>query len=80
MNQWTVYKERKSLHGGEKKFSLTSAILSVICVVSLPKQRRLLLQLVILSFWWIFLLIAFLLPYGLISSELEQLILVKGHL
>lgn len=33
MNQWTVYKERKSLHGGEKKFSLTSAILSVICVV-----------------------------------------------
>ena len=78
MNQWTVYKERKSLHGGKKKFSLTSAILSVICVVSLLKQRRLLLQLVILSFWWIFLLIAFLLPYGLISSELGTTYIGEG--
>ena len=78
MNQWTVYKERKSLHGGKKKFSLTSAILSVICVVSLLKQRHLFLQLVILSFWWIFLLIAFLLPYGLISSELGTTYIGEG--
>lgn len=63
---------------GKKKFSLTSAILSVICVVSLLKQRRLLLQLVILSFWWIFLLIAFLLPYGLISSELGTTYIGEG--
>ena len=32
MNQWTVYKEEES-SWREKKFSLTSAILSVICVV-----------------------------------------------
>ena len=50
MNQWTVYKERKSLHGGKKKFSLTSAILSVICVVFVAEARRLLAELVILSF------------------------------
>ena len=45
---------------------------------SLLKQRRLLLQLVILSFWWIFLLIAFLLPYGLISSELGTTYIGEG--
>lgn len=55
----------------KKKFRLFDAILSVICVVFVaeaaapaaaigPSQY----------FWWIFLIIAFLLPYGLIVAEL----------
>ena len=56
---------------GKKKFSFVSVILSVICVVfvceaaapaaAIGNQQ---------FFWWIFLIVAFLLPYGLIVSEL----------
>ena len=55
----------------KKKFRLLDAVLSVICVVfvaeaiapaaAIGNQQ---------FFWWIFLIVAFLLPYGLIVSEL----------
>lgn len=55
----------------KKKFSLFSAILSVICVVFVAEAAAPVAAIGNSQFfWWIFLLIAFLLPYGLISSEL----------
>ncbi|MGT2930494.1 APC family permease [Streptococcus dentasini] len=55
----------------KKKFSLISAVLSVICVVFVAEAAA---PVAVIGnsqfFWWLFLLIAFLLPYGLISSEL----------
>lgn len=57
--------------GEKKKFSLMSAILSVICVVFVAEAAAPVAAIGNSQFfWWIFLLIAFLLPYGLISSEL----------
>ena len=54
-----------------KKFSLFSAILSVICVVFVAEAAAPVAAIGNSQFfWWLFLLIAFLLPYGLISSEL----------
>ncbi|MDR3242179.1 MAG: APC family permease [Lactobacillaceae bacterium] len=56
---------------GKKKFSLMSAILSVICVVFVAEAAAPVAAIGNSQFfWWLFLLIAFLLPYGLISSEL----------
>lgn len=56
---------------GKKKFSFASVILSVICVVfvceaaapaaAIGNQQ---------FFWWIFLIITFLLPYGMVVAEL----------
>ena len=56
---------------GKKKFSFMSVILSVICVVfvceaaapaaAIGNQQ---------FFWWIFLIITFLLPYGMVVAEL----------
>lgn len=55
----------------KKKFSLMSAILSVICVVFVAEAAAPVAAIGNSQFfWWIFLLIAFLLPYGLMSSEL----------
>ncbi|MDH6365360.1 amino acid transporter [Enterococcus sp. PF1-24] len=55
----------------KKKFSLMSAILSVICVVFVAEAAAPVAAIGNSQFfWWIFLLVAFLLPYGLISSEL----------
>ena len=55
----------------KKKFSLMSAVLSVICVVFVAEAAAPVAAIGNSQFfWWIFLLIAFLLPYGLISSEL----------
>lgn len=55
----------------KKKFSLMSAILSVICVVFVAEAAAPVAAIGNSQFfWWIFLLITFLLPYGLISSEL----------
>ena len=55
--------------GEKKKFSLMSAILSVICVVFVAESAAPVAAIGNSQFfWWIFLLIAFLLPYGLISS------------
>lgn len=54
-----------------KKFKLSDAILSVICVVFVAEAAA---PVAVLGnsqfFWWAFMIVAFLLPYGLISSEL----------
>lgn len=56
---------------GKKKFRLFDAILSVICVVFVAEAAAPVAAIGNSQyFWWIFLLITFLLPYGLISSEL----------
>lgn len=63
----------------KKKFSLMSAILSVICVVFVAEAAAPVAAIGNSQFfWWIFLLIAFLLPYGLISSELGTTYLGDG--
>ena len=55
----------------KKKFKLTDAILSVICVVFVAEATA---PVAVLGnsqyFWRLFMIAAFLLPYGLISSEL----------
>lgn len=54
-----------------KKFNLFSAVLSVICVVFVAEAAAPVAAIGNSQFfWWLFLLVAFLLPYGLISSEL----------
>lgn len=56
---------------GKKKFKLFDAILSVICVVFVAEAAAPVAAIGNSQyFWWIFLLLTFLLPYGLISSEL----------
>lgn len=55
----------------KRKFSLFSAILSVICVVFVAEAAAPVAAIGNSQyFWWIFLMLTFLLPYGLISSEL----------
>ena len=54
-----------------KKFNLGSVILSVICVVFVAEAAAPVAAIGNSQFfWWLFMIIAFLLPYGLISSEL----------
>lgn len=54
-----------------KKFRLASAVLTVICVVFVAEAAAPVASLGNSQyFWWLFMIIAFLLPYGLISSEL----------
>ena len=54
-----------------KKFNLGSVILSVICVVFVAEAAAPVAAIGNSQFfWWVFMIIAFLLPYGLISSEL----------
>ena len=55
----------------KKKFSLFTTVLTVICVVFVAEAAAPVAAIGNSQFfWWLFLLIAFLLPYGLISSEL----------
>lgn len=55
----------------QKKFKLSDVILSVICVVFVAEAAAPVASLGNSQFfWWIFMIIAFLVPYGLISSEL----------
>lgn len=55
----------------KKKFRLIDAILAVICVVFVAEAAAPVAAIGNSQyFWWIFLMITFLLPYGLISSEL----------
>lgn len=55
----------------KKKFKLSSAILSVICVVFVAEAAAPVAAIGNSQyFWWLFMIIAFLLPYGLISAEL----------
>ena len=54
-----------------KKFKLTTAILAVICVVFVAEAAAPVAAIGNSQyFWWIFMMIAFLLPYGLIAAEL----------
>ena len=56
---------------GKKKFKMIDAILTVICVVFVAEAAAPVASIGNSQyFWWIFMIIAFLLPYGLISSEL----------
>lgn len=55
----------------KKKFKLMDAILTVICVVFVAEAAAPVASIGNSQFfWWIFMIVAFLLPYGLISSEL----------
>jgi len=55
----------------KKKFRLIDAILTVICVVFVAEAAAPVASIGSSQyFWWIFMIIAFLVPYGLISSEL----------
>ncbi len=55
----------------EKKFHLISAILSVICVVFVVEAASPVASIGNSQyFWWLFMIVAFLLPYGVISAEL----------
>lgn len=55
----------------KKKFNLASVLLSVICVVFVAEAAAPVAAIGNSQFfWWIFMIILFLLPYGLISSEL----------
>lgn len=55
----------------KKKFKLSDAILSVICVVFVAEAAAPVAAIGNSQyFWWIFLMLTFLLPYGLIASEL----------
>jgi amino acid transporter len=55
----------------KKRFKMSDAILSVICVVFVAEAAAPAAAIGNSQFfWWIFLIIAFLLPYGMIASEL----------
>ena len=61
--------------GGKKKFSFVSVILSAICVVfvceaAAPAAAIGNQQFYQQFFWRIFLIITFLLPYGMVAAEL----------
>ena len=56
---------------GKKKFRLFDVILSVICVIFVAEAAAPVASIGNSQyFWWIFMIIAFLLPYGLIPAEL----------
>lgn len=57
--------------GGKKKFSMFTAMMTVICVVFVAEAAAPVASIGNSQyFWWVFLIIAFLLPYGLIAAEL----------
>lgn len=57
--------------GEQKKFRMFDAILSVICVVFVAEAAAPVASIGNSQyFWWILLMVTFLLPYGLIASEL----------
>lgn len=57
--------------GEGKKFSMLSCVLTVICVVFVAEAAAPVAAIGNSQyFWWIFMIIFFLLPYGLISSEM----------
>ena len=57
--------------GEKKKFSMLSCILTVICVVFVAEAAAPVAAIGNSQyFWWIFMIVLFLLPYGLISSEM----------
>lgn len=64
-----------------KKFSLFDVILSVICVVFVVEAAAPVASIGNSQyFWWIFMIVAFLLPYGMISAELGTAYVGDGGL
>ena len=64
-----------------KKFHLIDVILSVICVVFVAEAAAPVASIGNSQyFWWLFMIVAFLLPYGLISSELGTAYVGDGGL
>lgn len=64
-----------------KKFRLIDVILSVICVVFVAEAAAPVASIGNSQyFWWIFMIVAFLLPYGLISAELGTAYVGDGGL
>ncbi|MDR2799033.1 MAG: APC family permease, partial [Bifidobacteriaceae bacterium] len=65
----------------KKKFSLFEAILTVICVVFVAEAAPIVAGIGNQQyFWWIFLIITFLLPYGLFAAELSTTYQDEGGL
>lgn len=57
--------------GEKKKFSMFSAILTVICVVFVAEAAAPVAAIGNSQyFWWFFMIVAFLLPYGLVAAEM----------
>ena len=55
----------------EKKFSLRDVVLSVICVTfTIEAVAPAAAMGNVQFFWWVFLIVTFLLPYGLVVAEL----------
>lgn len=65
----------------KKKFRMIDAVLTVICVVFVAEAAAPVAAIGNSQyFWWLFLILAFLLPYGLISSELGTTYTGEGGL
>jgi amino acid transporter len=65
----------------KKKFKLFDAILSVICVVFVAEAAPVVASMGNSQyFWWVLLILAFLLPYGLIAAELSTAYPAEGGL
>jgi amino acid transporter len=65
----------------KKKFNLFSVLLSVICVVFVAEAAAPVAAIGnSMFFWWIVLIVAFLIPYGLITSELGTTYVGEGGL
>ncbi|MDR0514782.1 MAG: APC family permease [Coriobacteriaceae bacterium] len=65
----------------KKKFSLASAILMVICVVFVAEAAPIVASMGNSQYvWWLILIVLFLVPYGLISSELSTAFPDEGGL
>ena len=64
-----------------KKFHLASVILSVICVVFVVEAAAPVASIGNSQyFWWIFMMLLFLLPYGMIAAELGTTYVGDGGL
>ena len=69
------------MENNQKKFHLLSAVLSVICVVFVVEAAAPVASIGNSQyFWWIFMMVLFLLPYGLIASELGTTYVGDGGL
>lgn len=69
------------MEGKRKRFHLTSVILSVICVVFVVEAAAPVASIGNSQyFWWLFMILLFLLPYGMIAAELGTTYVGDGGL